>query len=177
MGCCVSTNRGSLRAKESHAQVGLEIKASAEEEEAVKEVLPETPKPKAHIFIPQQEDSEKTQIEKPKESLDFYVETEPKSPVTGEYSVSEEVSEICSVSLSESLSTVTRDEEDDEVRRQKVLRSPARSGSTNRVVGRSLNKRNGVVNGGSSARLVQVRRGPRPEPQRKDPSGSSGRHH
>ncbi|GMI72795.1 hypothetical protein like AT1G11125 [Hibiscus trionum] len=186
MGCCVSTNRGSPPAKESHAQASLENKASAEEE-TVKEVLSETPKPKApeaHISVPQQEDSEKskTQIEKPafgkiqpKESLDFNVKSEPKSPVTEEYSASEEVSEICSVSLSESLSTVTRDE-DDEVRQQKVLRSPARSGSRNRVVGMSPNRRNG----GSSGRLVQsrepqVRRGSRPEPPRKNPGESTGR--
>ncbi|KAL4308467.1 hypothetical protein GQ457_01G042420 [Hibiscus cannabinus] len=184
MGCCISTNRGSPPSKESHAQVSLESKASAEEE-TVKEVLSETPKPKspeAHFFMPQQHDSEKTQIEKPaflkiqpKESHGFNVKSEPKSPVAEEYSASEEVSEICSASLSESLSTVTREEED-EVRQQKVLRSPARSGSRNRVVGQSPNRRNG----GSSVRLgqsreAQVRRGSRPEPPRKDPGESTGR--
>ncbi|KAK8629409.1 hypothetical protein V6N13_078251 [Hibiscus sabdariffa] len=188
MGCCISTNRGSPPSKESHAQVSLESKASAEEE-TVKEVLSETPKPKApeaHVFMPQQHDSDKTQIEKPaflkiqpKESPGFSVKSEPKSPVAEEYSASEEVSEICSASLSESLSTVTREEED-EVRQQKVLRSPARSGSRNRVVGQSPNRRNGVVNGGSSVRLgqsrePQVRRGSRPDPPMKDPGESTGR--
>ncbi|KAK8349526.1 hypothetical protein V6Z12_A06G147400 [Gossypium hirsutum] len=194
MGCCVSTNTGSLRAKESHLQVGVESKAPppSAEEETVKEVLSETRKPKAPIFTPQQEESKQTQIEKPvfvkiqeKESLNFNVKTKPKSPVLEE-SASEEVSEICSVSLSESLSTVTdRRDEEDEVRQLKVFRSSARPGSRNRVVGRKLdqspNKRNGVVNGGSSVRLVQskggspVKRGSRPDPPRKDPGGSSGR--
>ncbi|TYI23236.1 hypothetical protein ES332_A06G150900v1 [Gossypium tomentosum] len=182
MGCCVSTNTGSLRAKESHLQVGVESKAPppSAEEETVKEVLSETPKPKAPIFTPQQEESKQTQIEKPvfvkiqeKESLNFNVKTKPKSPVLEE-SASEEVSEICSVSLSESLSTVTdRRDEEDEVRQLKVFRSSARPGSRNRVVGRKLdqspNKRNGVVNGGSSVRLVQSKGGS------PDPGGSSGR--
>ncbi|XVF27691.1 hypothetical protein REPUB_Repub14bG0130700 [Reevesia pubescens] len=216
MGCCVSTNTGSSVEKEAHLEVGLESfhqKPSLEsrapptsaEEETVKEVLSETPKtkvsPKAHIFIPQEEESKKTQIEKPafvkiqeKESLNFNnIKTEPKSPVIEEYSASEDVSEICSVSLSESVSTITdrRDEEEEEVRQQKVFRSPVRSGSRNRVVGRSPTRkldqspgiRNGVVNGGSypSVRSVQsrepttVRRGSRPDPPRKDPGESSGR--
>ena len=150
MGCCGSTNRGSPREKEAHLQVGLESfhqKPSLEsrgpppsaEEETVKEVLSETPKPKApkaHIFIPQEEENKKTQIEKTafvkiqeKESLNFNIKTESKSPVIEE-SASEDVSEICSVSLSESLSTITdrRDEELEEVRQKKVFRSPARSG-------------------------------------------------
>ncbi|XWS12705.1 hypothetical protein CRYUN_Cryun37aG0113300 [Craigia yunnanensis] len=206
MGCCVSTNRGSPREKEGHLQVGLESfhqKPSLEsrapppsaEEETVKEVLSETPKSNTHIFIPQEEENKKTQIEKPafvkiqeKESLNFNIEAEPKSPVIEE-SASEDVSEICSVSLSESLSTITdRRDEEEEVRQQKVFRSPARSGSRNRVVGRSPTRkldqspgrRNGVINGGSSVRLVQsreppVRRGSRPDPPRKDPGESSGR--
>ncbi|KAK8534655.1 hypothetical protein V6N12_057299 [Hibiscus sabdariffa] len=135
--------------------------------------------------MPQQQDSEKTQIEKltslkiqPKESPGFNVKSEPKSLVAEEYSTSEEVSEICSASLSESLSTVTREEED-VVRQQKMLRSLARSGSRNWVLGRSPNRRNEVVNGGSSVRLgqsrePQVRRGSRPGPPRKDPGESTG---
>ncbi|XVE87975.1 hypothetical protein DITRI_Ditri19aG0031100 [Diplodiscus trichospermus] len=223
MGCCVSTNGGSPGEKEAHLQVGIESfhhKPSLEsgtplpsaEEETVKEVLSETPKPKApnaHIFIPQEEENKRIQIEKSafvkieeKESLNFYVKTEPKSPVIEE-SASEDVSEICSVSLSESLSTITdRRDEEEEVRQQKVFRSPARSGSRNRVVGRSPTRkldqnrvvgrsptrkldqspgrRNGVVNGGSSERLVRnreppLRRGSRPDPPRKDPGESSGR--
>ncbi|XWS15691.1 hypothetical protein CRYUN_Cryun34aG0023500 [Craigia yunnanensis] len=209
MGCCVGTNRGSPREKEAHLQVGLEsfhqkpilesrAPPPSAEEETVKEVLSETPKPKApkaHIFIPQEEENNKTQIEKPayvkiqeKESLKFNIKTEPKSPVIEE-SASEDVSEICSVSLSESVSTITdRRDEEEEVRQQKVFRSPARSGSGNRVVGRSPTRkldqspgrRNGVVNGGSSVRLVQsrepaVRRGSRPDPPRKDTGESSGR--
>ncbi|XVF25867.1 hypothetical protein REPUB_Repub13aG0250800 [Reevesia pubescens] len=210
MGCCVSTNRGSFHEKEAHLQVGFESfhqKPSLEsrapppsaEEETVKEVLPETPKPpKVPIFIPQEEEKKKIQIEKPgfvkiqdKESLNFdkNIKTEPKSPVIEE-SVSEDVSEICSVSLSETtLSTITdRRDEEEEVSQQKVFRSPARSGSISRVVGRSPTRkldqsprrRNGVVNGGSSVRLVQsreptVRRGSRPDPPKKDPGESSGR--
>ncbi|XP_021294478.1 pre-mRNA-splicing factor cwc22 [Herrania umbratica] len=205
MGCCVSTNRGEPREKQAHLQVGLESfhqKPSLEsrapppsaEEETVKEVLSETPKPKAHIFIPQEEENKKTQIEKPafvkiqeKESLNFDNETEPKSPVIEE-SASEDVSEICSVSVSESVSTITDRRDEEEVRQQKMFRSPARCGSRNRVVGRSPSRkldqspgrRNGVVNGGPSVRLVQnreppVRRGLRPDPPRKDPGESSGR--
>ncbi|OMO65063.1 hypothetical protein COLO4_31538 [Corchorus olitorius] len=212
MGCCVSTNKGSHGEKEAHLQVGVESfhqKQSLEsrapppsaEEETVKEVLSETPKPKvpkAHIFI-SQEENKKVQIERPafvkiqekEESLNFDIKTEPKSPVIEE-SASEDVSEICSVSLSESVSTITdRRDEEDEVRQQKVFRSPARSGPRNRVVGRSPTRkldqsparRNGVVNGGSgsSVRIVQssrestVRRGSRPDPPRKDPGESSGR--
>ncbi|XWS19547.1 hypothetical protein CRYUN_Cryun31cG0024800 [Craigia yunnanensis] len=205
MGCCVSTNRGFPRGKEAHLQLGLESfhqKPSLEsrapppsaEEETVKEVLSETPKPIANIFIPQEEENKKTQIEKPafvkiqeKESLNFNIKTVPKSPVIEE-SASEDVSEICSVSLSESVSTITDKRDEEEVRQQNVFRSPARSGSRNRVVGRSPTgkldqspgRRNGVVNGGSSVRLVQsreptVRRGSRPDPPRKDPGESSGR--
>ena len=209
MGCCVSTNRGSLREKEAQLQLGLEsfhqkpilesrAPPPSAEEETVKEVLSETPKPKApkaHIFIPQEEENKKTQIEKPvfvkiqeKESFNFNIKTEPKSPVLEE-SASEDVSEICSVSLSESVSTITdRRDEEEEVRQQKVFRSPARSGSRNRVVGRSPTRkldqspgrRNGVVNEGLSVRLVQsreptVRRGSRPDPPRKDPGENSGR--
>lgn len=217
MGCCVSADRGSHGEKEAHSRVGLESfhqKPSLEsrapppsaEEETVKEVLSETPNSKARIFIPQQEESKKTQIEKPafvkiqvKEAgLDFNIKkTEPpKSPAVIEESASEDVSEICSVSFSETLSTLTdrRDDEEDEVRQPKVLRSPARSGSRKRVVGRSPNRkldqppgrRNGVVNGGSSSssvRLVQskesppgpAKRGSRPDPERKDPGECSGR--
>ncbi|XP_022721095.1 serine/arginine repetitive matrix protein 1-like [Durio zibethinus] len=207
MGCCISTNRGSPRGKEAHLQVGLESfhqKPSLEsrapppsaEEETVKEVLSETPKSKAHIFIAQEEEeNKKTQIEKPvfvkiqeKESRNFSIKTEPKSPVIEE-SASEDFSEICSVSLSESVSTITdRRDEEEELRQQKVFRSPARTGSRNRVLGRSPTRkpdqspgrRNGVVNGGSSVRLVQsreptVRRGSRPDPPMKDPGESSGR--
>ncbi|XWS18334.1 hypothetical protein CRYUN_Cryun32bG0035000 [Craigia yunnanensis] len=205
MGCCVSTNRGSPRENEAHIQVGLEsfhqkpcleIRAPppSAEEETVKEVLSETPKPKAHIFIPQEE-NKKTQIEKPafvkiqeKESLNFNMKTKSKSPFIEE-SASEDVSEVCSVSLSESLSTITdRRDEEEEVTQPKVFRSPARSGSRNSVMGQSPTRkldqspgrRNGVVNGGSSVRLVQsreppVRRGSRPDPSRKDPGESSGR--
>ncbi|XVE51277.1 hypothetical protein DITRI_Ditri02bG0026900 [Diplodiscus trichospermus] len=209
MGCCVSTDRGSHNEKEAHSRVGLESfrqKPSLEsrgpppsaEEETVKEVLSETPKPKApraHTFVPQEEVKKKTQIEKPaivkiqeKESVNFSIKTEPK-PLVFEESASEDVSEICSVSLSESVSTITdRRDEEEEVRQHKVFRSPARSGSRNRVVGRSPTRkfdqspgrRNGVVNGGSSVRMVQtreptVRRGPRPDPPRKDPGERSGR--
>lgn len=214
MGCCVSTNRGSSTEKESHLQLGIEpfhqkpvlesrAPPPSAEEETVKEVWSETPKPKAPIFmIPRKEEEEEKktqqQIEKlapafveiqEKESLCFnniIKKTEPKSPAVEE-SASEDVSEICSVSLSESVSTVTdRRDEEDEVRQQKVFRSPARPGSSrNRVVGRSPTRkldqspgrRNGVVaiggNGGSSS-FSSVRRG-RPDPPRKDPGESSGR--
>ncbi|XP_022724419.1 uncharacterized protein LOC111281087 [Durio zibethinus] len=208
MGCCVSTNRGPPREKEADLQQGLESfqqKPSLEsrapppsaEEETVKEVLSETPKakaPTAHIFIPQEKEKKKTQIEKPafvkiqeKECLNFNINTEPKSPVVEE-SASEDVSEICSVSLNESFSTITDRRDEEEVRQQKVSRSPARSGSTNRVVGRSPTRKldqspgrkNGVVNGGSSVRLVQsreppVRQGSRTDLPRKDPGESSRR--
>ncbi|KAK8488202.1 hypothetical protein V6N11_047141 [Hibiscus sabdariffa] len=209
MGCCVSTNRGSCGEKEAHLEAGLEsfnqkpilesrAPPPSAEEETVKEVLSETPKPNAPIFIPQEEEKKKPQIESPvfvkiqgKESLNFNIKPELKSPVKLiEESASEDVSEICSVSLSESVSTITdrRDEEEEEVRPQRVFRSPARSGPRNQVVGRSPTRkleqspgrRNGVINGGSSVRLVQsreptVRRGSRPDPPRKDPGESSGR--
>ncbi|KAH1066044.1 hypothetical protein J1N35_031031 [Gossypium stocksii] len=209
MGCCLSTKKGSSRGKEAHLHAGLESfnqKPSLEsrapppsaEEETVKEVLSETPKPKARIFIPQEEEKKKPQIEKPafvktqgEESLNFNIKPEPKLPVNViEESASEDVSEICSVSVSESVSTITdRRDEEEEVRQQKVFRSPARSGSRNQVVGRSPTRkldqspgrRNGVVNGGSaSVRLIHsreptVRRGSRPDPPRKDPGESSGR--
>ncbi|GMI91525.1 hypothetical protein like AT1G11125 [Hibiscus trionum] len=208
MGCCVSTNRGSCGEKEAHLEVGLESfnqKPTLEsrapppsaEEETVKEVLSETPKPNAPIFIPQEEEKKKTQIENPvfvkiqgKDGLNFNIKSELKSPVNFiEDSASEDVSEICSVSLSESVSTITdRRDEEEEVRPQRVFRSPARSGTRNQVVGRSPTRkleqspgrRNGVINGGSSVRLVQsreptVRRGSRPDPPRKDPGESSGR--
>ncbi|KAE8659724.1 Pre T-cell antigen receptor alpha [Hibiscus syriacus] len=208
MGCCVSTNRGSCGEKEAHLEVGLDsfnqkpilesrAPPPSAEEETVKEVLSETPKPKAPILIPQEEEKEKTLIENPafvkiqgKESLNFNIKHELKSPVNSvEESASENVSEICSVSLSESVSTITdRRDEEEEVRPQRVFRSPARSGPRNLVVGRSPTRkleqspgrRNGVINGGSSVRLVQsreptVRRGSRPEPPRKDPGESSGR--
>ncbi|GMI82370.1 hypothetical protein like AT1G11125 [Hibiscus trionum] len=208
MGCCVSTNRGSSGEKEAHLEVGLEsfnqkpilesrAPPPSAEEETVKEVLSETPKPKAPIFIPQEE-KKKTQIENPvfvkiqeKESLNFNTKPELKSPVNFiEDSASEDVSEICSVSLSESISTITdrRDDEEEVTKPQRVFRSPARSGSRNQVVGRSPTRkleqspgrRNGVVYGGSSVRLVQnreptVRRGSKPDPPRKDPGESSGR--
>ncbi|KAK8692650.1 hypothetical protein V6N13_076106 [Hibiscus sabdariffa] len=193
--------------KEAHLEVGLEsfnqkpilesrAPPPSAEEETVKEVLSETPKPKAPIFIPQEE-KKKTQIENPvfvkiqgKESLNFNIKPELKSPVNIiEDSASEDVSEICSVSLSESVSTVTDMKGEEEVMKpQRVLRSPARSGSRNQAVRRSPTRkleqspgrRNGVVNGGSSVRLVQsreptLRRGSRPDPPRKDPGESSGR--
>ncbi|MBA0775013.1 hypothetical protein Gotri_010179 [Gossypium trilobum] len=179
MGCCLSSKKGSSRGKEAHLHAGLESfnqRPSLEsrapppsaEEETVKEVLSETPKPKARIFIPQEEEKKKPQIEKPafvkiqgEESLNFNIKPEPKLPVNViEESASEDVSEICSVSVSESVSTITdRRDEEEEVRQQKVFRSPARSGSRNQVVGRSPTRkidqspgrRNGVVNGGSAS--------------------------
>ncbi|KAE8707522.1 Pre T-cell antigen receptor alpha [Hibiscus syriacus] len=209
MGCCVSTNRGSSGEKEAHLEVGLEsfnqkpilesrTPPPSAEEETVKEVLSETPKPKDPIFIPQEEKKKKTQIENPafvqiqgKESLNFNIKPELKSPANFiEELASEDVSEICSVSLSESVSTITdrRDEEEEVTKPQRVFRSPARSGSRNQVVGRSPTRkleqspgrRNGVVNGGSSVRLVQsreptVRRGSRANSPRKDPGENSGR--
>ncbi|KAK8642138.1 hypothetical protein V6N13_011495 [Hibiscus sabdariffa] len=208
MGCCVSTNGGSCGEKEAHLEAGLEsfnqkpILGSrgpppSAEEETVKEVLSETPKPNAPIFIPQEEEKKKPQIGSPvfvkiqgKESLNFNIKPELNSPVKLiEESASEDVSEICSVSLSESVSTITdRRDEEEEVRPQRVFRSPARSGPRNQVVGRSPTRkleqspgrRNGVINGGSSVRLGQsreptVRRGSRPDPPRKDPGESSGR--
>lgn len=62
MGCCVSTNRGSSTEKESHLQLGIEpfhqkpvlesrAPPPSAEEETVKEVWSETPKPKAPIFM------------------------------------------------------------------------------------------------------------------------------
>ncbi|XVF87551.1 hypothetical protein PTKIN_Ptkin18bG0129500 [Pterospermum kingtungense] len=214
MGCCVSTNRGPSSEKEAHLQVGLEsflqkpilesrAPPPSAEEETVKEVLSETPKPKtpkAHIFVPHQEEKEKTpafvKIQE-KERINFGIKTEPKSPVIEETASEDVVSEICSLSLSESVSTITdRRDEEEEVRQQKVFRSPARSGTRNRVVGvgrsptrrldQSPGRRNGVVNGGSisssTVRLIQsrepattVRRGARPDPPRKDPGESSGR--
>ncbi|KAK8580690.1 hypothetical protein V6N13_143755 [Hibiscus sabdariffa] len=207
MGCCVSTDRGFSGEKEAHLEVGLESfnqkpilesrgPPPSAEEETVKEVLSETPKSKAPIFIPQEE--KKTQIENPvfvkiqgKESLNFNIKPELKSPVNFiEDSASEDVSEICSVSLSESVSTITdrKGGEEEVMKPQRVLRSPARSGSRNQAVRRSPTRkleqspgrRNGVVNGGSSVRLVQsreptVRRGSRPDPPKKDPGESSGR--
>ncbi|KAE8656558.1 Pre T-cell antigen receptor alpha [Hibiscus syriacus] len=206
MGCCVSTNRGSCGEKEAHLEVGLDsfnqkpilegrAPPPSAEEETVKEVLSETPKPKTPIFTPQEEEK-KTLIENPvfvkiqgKESLDFNIKHELKPPVNSiEESASEDVSEICSVSLSESVSTTTDRRDEEKARPQRVFRSPARSGPGNQVVGRSPTRkleqspgrRNGVINGGSTVRSVQsreptLRRGSRLEPPRKDPGENSGR--
>ncbi|PPD74395.1 hypothetical protein GOBAR_DD28682 [Gossypium barbadense] len=146
MGCCLSSKKGSSRGKEAQ-HAGLESFNQ---------------KPSLESRAPPPSAEEET-IEKPafvkiqgEESLNFNIKPEPKLPVNViEESASEDVSEICSVSV--------------------VGRSPTRK------IDQSPGRRNGVVNGGSaSVRLVHsreptVRRGSRPAPTRKDPGESSGR--
>lgn len=150
MGCCVSSTKPPASQKHHHSQVGAhpvrseshENRAShpLSEEETVKEVLSETPKPK-----PQQDlqpagkpvfEAVKDDIGDDK-SIDVDDRTEKfHSPVNA--AAENEVSELSEVySLSESVSTTTTKRDDDEEVRQRVHRSsPARPLHRNRVRGR-----------------------------------------
>ncbi|KAF5742253.1 serine/arginine repetitive matrix protein 1 [Tripterygium wilfordii] len=211
MGCCGSTDRASSSSQkhQSSYESAHESRAPppSAEEETVKEVLSVTPEPKP---IPptratsianntKEEECKKNWVEpiladNVKESNGFKVEQGLQEEVS-------EVSEICSLSLSESVSTAITDKRDDEDEvRQRVARSPAKSASRNgysgdsgpkreRVVGRSPTrrsehspaKRNGAI-GGGSVRMVHSREvgqftrgGSRPDLSRRDPGESSGR--
>lgn len=147
MGCCVSTNGHSR--KDQNFQLGsdasLKPKSTHEnrapppsiEEETVKEVLSETPKPKPLLLQPiknpQQEhqETDKKKIHIEPRFLDDKIK--PNEFLSQEEEISEqEISDICSLTLSETVSTITfnnekRDEDDDgdgEEVKQRVKRSP-----------------------------------------------------
>ncbi|KAJ8761577.1 hypothetical protein K2173_004353 [Erythroxylum novogranatense] len=208
MGCCASANKAS-----EFDQLGsatLNPKSTREsrapppqslEEETVKEVLSETPNAKPPPQQPinintLQDNANKNKIhhEPPLLPLPFVDQNATKNDVKPyhEDEISEqEVSEVCSVSLSES--TIN----DGEEVKQRVIRSPAprnRSFPGDRVGpkrdrhngnspiqrgGRSPVKRNNA-GGGGTVRLVESkesleRRGLRSDPSRRDPGESSGR--
>ncbi|KAF3451537.1 hypothetical protein FNV43_RR07632 [Rhamnella rubrinervis] len=199
MGCCVSTNSKSSALgpqKYQHSLVGsqrprsdaIESRAPppSAEEETVKEVLSETPRPKTPsplpvqhmpIFKPEELDyeAEEKRSHKPvfyKITQDEEEETEKKMPISNTVEEVSEMSEICSLSESVSTTTITRD--DDEEVRQRVNRSPMKlpknrsfSGDLgarrDRVVGKSPTRRSDQSpgrrngNGVGSVRLVQNR--------------------
>ncbi|GLT75120.1 hypothetical protein SLA2020_468690 [Shorea laevis] len=223
MGCCLSTGGASSDGKARHFPAGQESfhqKPTLEnrapppsfEEETVKEVLSEISKHKTTPLSVSQVEQEnqkpeeqKPAVEKiPDEEITSFNKTPLKSPTSTnrstviDDSVSEDVSEICSLSESVSTTTVT-DRRDDELEvRPRVFRSPARMGPRtrdsvprrDRVVGRSPTKRidqspgkrNGAITSGTVRRVqsrepgqAAVRRGSRPSPTRRDPGESSGR--
>ncbi|GKV18621.1 hypothetical protein SLEP1_g28974 [Rubroshorea leprosula] len=221
MGCCISTGGAASDGKaQQFPSVGesfyqkpaLENRAPPPsfEEETVKEVLSEVPKPKPPLTVPGEEENKRPQEQKPvvekipEEECISFNRMVLKSPTSTnrsaaiEDSVSEDVSEICSLSESISTTTITDRRDEEEEVRQRVYRSPGRlaprtrnsAPRRDRVVGRSPTKRpnqspgrrNGVITGGS-VRMVQsrepgqatARRGSRPSPTRRDPSESSER--
>ncbi|KAG6776992.1 hypothetical protein POTOM_016789 [Populus tomentosa] len=161
MGCCVSTdnNEPSKLKKQQHFQVGSESlkptkspPPSLYQEETVKEVLSETPKPKPPknpIKNPHQENGPQHQEVHEKESIHFdpafldEIEIQEnkfkkisKEEVVHQGQIPEQdESEVCSLSYCESISTTTTtnnndkrdyyydDDDDDEVK-QRVSRSP-----------------------------------------------------
>jgi hypothetical protein len=236
MGCCVSTaNEPSKLKKQQHSQGGSESlkqtkspPPSLYQEETVKEVLSEIPKPPQNPIKNPHQETDLQQEEVPKKErihidpafLDE-IKIEENKFKNHEKISKEEVhhqvqifeqdeSEVCSLSYSESISTTTttnnndrRDYYDDENEvQQRVSRSPLPprnrvSGELgprkDRVVGRSParrtteqspSKRNGAMKGGP-VRLVQgretgsgqvgIRRGLRPDPNRRDPGEGSAR--
>ncbi|KAE8700503.1 hypothetical protein F3Y22_tig00110556pilonHSYRG00161 [Hibiscus syriacus] len=100
------------------------------EEETVKEVLSETPKPKAPIFIPQEEEKKKTQIKTGLKSPVNFIEERDEEEVTRHKSVQ--------------ISSKVR------------VKEPGRGKVSDPKLEQSPGRRNGVVNGGSSVRLVQT---------------------
>ncbi|GAB4831273.1 hypothetical protein Ancab_005286 [Ancistrocladus abbreviatus] len=169
MGCCVSTQDGANHHQQQISpvkNVAISKSPPRAEEETVKEVLSETPKPRSQIskisrFNGAEEEERK--LATPKNGTPDIPKRVTKSPealllpnftaITTPEEVSE-VSELCS--LSESLSTTTisekREKEDQPSQpldlfevRQRVNRSPARSGRKGSFSGDSGLKRENVT--------------------------------
>ncbi|KAJ4703412.1 serine/arginine repetitive matrix protein 1-like [Melia azedarach] len=230
MGCCVSTKKeaeaeaSSISNKDRLVNAGSEEASKLKgfnhesrapppsaEEETVKEVLSETPKPKpipkpetnftSHFKQEQTEEEVKNAQKaevfvKIQESLHYENNMEKKQQLNSNEEIMSEESEICSLSMSESVSTLTnitdkRDYEDEqEVKHQRVSRSPAklqpRNGVKNRVVNQSPTRRTDQspgrrINSGSirfaqsSREESAQRRGLTSNRGRRDPGESSGR--
>ncbi|KAJ0080974.1 hypothetical protein Patl1_10838 [Pistacia atlantica] len=196
MGCCVSSEASSISKKDELVKVGSKSRAPppSVEEETVKEVLSEIPKttvkpqpdPNFTTNIKQevQENNFLNQIQKP--ALNKNVAKKEELKNVNEENMSE-VSEVCSLSFSETVSTTTNitdrreNEEDQEVMQQHRMRnsrSPVVAHSPARRFEQSPGKRNPP----GSVRLVQSSR---EEPGRvlnqslgrgrRDPGESSGR--
>ncbi|KAJ0018887.1 hypothetical protein Pint_10696 [Pistacia integerrima] len=196
MGCCVSSEASSISKKDELVKVGSKSRAPppSVEEETVKEVLSEIPKttvkPKpdpnftTNIKQEVQENNFLNQIQKP--ALNKNVAKKEELKNVNEENMSE-VSEVCSLSFSETVSTTTNitdrrdNEEDQEVMQQHRMRN-----RKDRVVAQSPTRRfeqsPGKRKPPGSVRLVQSSR---EEPGRvlnqslgrgrRDPGESSGR--
>lgn len=186
MGCCVSTSRASNSSSPPHhsgsAYSHPKLTRVANrappplEEESVKEVLSETPKPKPPLVVGR----------KPDESASGKVNGRIPIHPTEEIS---EVSDVCSFSETLSTTTVTEKLDDFEEIRRRICRSPAKLPKNrslsddwvprrDRMVGKSPTRKSdqspGRINGGGgTVKLVQsrdmgqglTRRSPRPEPR------------
>ncbi|GAV59252.1 hypothetical protein CFOL_v3_02783 [Cephalotus follicularis] len=163
MGCCVSTKKDNVGSESLQLQKQKQKPSFSDsrapppsvlEVETVKEVLSsETPKPKPqqpettlelkpnnHVQQPDNKDKKNPVFERIKEKSHYNHTTDDVSVTLSE------VSEICSVSMSESLSTTTITETRDceeEVKQRIVARSPAKPSPPpkNRVFGRSPTRR------------------------------------
>ncbi|WCJ26974.1 hypothetical protein M5689_008750 [Euphorbia peplus] len=217
MGCCLTTTHGGRNVPIGSDSVKIDKSTPSEnrappsiEEEKVKEVLSETPKLiKLEIHHDEEDDKQKKNIQI--DPVPFLIVEDDKKEMNKlnfqeEDMVSEkENSEVCSLSISETVSTTTFDygcNEDESEVKQRVKRSPAKLPAKNRSVSgdfgprrgriagkspcrrtdQSPDKRNNVGRGGcGSVKPGQIRessvgrRGLRPDPYRRDPGEGSGR--
>lgn len=219
MGCCVSVPNDEVTTTDKNKKpvfLPLENRAPpSAEEETVKEVLSEVSKPRPVMSVDdvmkqvaEARDLMKTALKNVDEKRYDAVEevaAEVKESVKKRREVESskneeemsEVSEICSLTMSESVSTTTAKSVADDGgevrqnRRQRISGSPARIPARNRLTSHSPSRKTEqspvkrTVNNGSSVRLAstshhnestRVRRvGLAPDPRRRDPGESSGR--
>ncbi|MCD7447377.1 hypothetical protein HAX54_028449 [Datura stramonium] len=166
MGCCVSSNNSKLPPTVSNS-------SQQSEEETVKEVLSETPTiPKSKLYTTTAEDSPKksSPISKFSNTMEekHHKNHIMKKPITANFNhpddLSEEVSEICSSTLSEATVTDKRYAAEDDATEVRQ-RSPAkyRNGSFQRSVGNSPVRRSDPSPGRVRSGSARDSRGPRKE--------------